>query len=362
MFWGCNNLKWRTKDEFNKVIVLPEDSLHNSLPKMNEAALQILLVVNKKGQLAGVVTDGDIRRGLLKGLDLKTPIGEIMYKSPRTIPLNTTINKAKKIMQQYGIRHIPMVNKEGIVKDLITWSDCFDKVKEEHREKVIIMAGGKGTRLDPFTKILPKPMIPLGDKPIIEVIMDKFYEQGFSEFVLSLGYKAEIVKMYFAETDSRPYHIDYVYESQPLGTAGSLSLLKDKINDTFIVINCDVILEPNFTDILEQHKKQENDITIVGSVKEFPIPYGVLKTEGQNLLMLDEKPNFHFLVNTGLYVLEPKVFDLIKDNEFIHMTDLIQMTKEQGGRVGVYPHHGNWFDVGQWEDYRNSLRFFSTVE
>ncbi len=355
-------MKWRTKEQLEKVLVSPEDTLQESLPKMDKAGLQSLLVINEKEQLVGIMTDGDVRRALLNGMDLKTKIKAIMHTNPRTLPINTPPAKAKKFMRQNGITQIPFIDNHGRVKDFVVLSDCFDTVRAKHKEKVIIMAGGKGTRLDPFTKILPKPMIPLGDKPIIEVIMDKFHEQGFSHFLVSLGYKAEIVKMYFSETNNRPYQLEFVLETEPLGTAGALALLKNKIDGTFLVINCDVILEPNYSDLLEQHYIQKNDMTIVGSIKEFPIPYGVLKTEGQDLLKVDEKPNFHLLVNTGLYVVEQKVINLIKDDEFLNMTDLIQSVKENNGKVGVYPYHGNWFDVGQWEDYKNSLRYLGAVE
>lgn len=355
-------MSWRTKEKLEKIIVSLNGTLLESLPKMDEAALQVLLVVNENSRLVGVITDGDIRRAILKGLDLKTQLHEVMHPNPRSLPVNTSINKVKKIMQQHNIRHIPLIDNDGKVQDLIVWTDCYGNIPNKRREKVVIMAGGKGTRLDPFTKILPKPMIPLGDKPIIEVIMDKFYQQGFSEFILSLGYKAEIVKMYFAESNSRPYRVSFIREEQPLGTAGALKQLKDKITDTFVVTNCDIILEPNFSDLIKNHQEQKNDLTLVGSVKEYIIPYGVIQTEGQNLLTINEKPNFHYLVNTGVYVLEPGVIDLINDNEFVHMTDLFQRIKENGGKVGVYPHHGNWFDVGQWEDYRNSLRYLGAIE
>lgn len=355
-------MRWRSFDILQKVIVQADDTLWDSLPKMEEAGLQVLLVVDRRNQLVGIVTDGDVRRALLNGLDLKTQLKKVMHLHPKTLTVNSHISKAKEVMQKYNIRHVPLIDAEGRVADLIIWSDCFATVREERLEKVVIMAGGKGTRLDPFTKILPKPMIPIGDKPIIEIIMDKFYQQGFSEFILSLGYKAEIVKMYFSESNGRPYKVDFVCEEKPLGTAGALKLLVDKIKDTFIVANCDVILEINFADLLRHHHEHNNQLTIVGSVKDFTIPYGVLKTEGQNLLAIDEKPNYHFLVNTGLYVIEPQILKLIIDGELIHMTDLLQRVKEHGGKVGVYPHHGNWFDIGQWEDYRNTLRYFSAAE
>lgn len=355
-------MKWRKSEQFNKILVSPHDTLAKSLPCMDETGLQVLLVVNEFNILLGIITDGDVRRALLNGYDLNTPLNKIMHINPRILPANTPLSVAKDLMATHSIKHIPLIDEDGKIKDLIIWSDCFQKNINKHNEKVIIMAGGKGTRLDPFTKILPKPMIPLGDKPIIEVIMDKFYKQGFFDFILSLGYKAEIIKMYFAETNNRSYRINYIYEEQPLGTAGALNLLKDDFDQTFIVTNCDVIFEVDYHDLLEYHRNEKNVITIVSCLKDFTIPYGVLKTDGQQLLDIDEKPSFHFLVNMGLYVLEPEVLNMIKKDEFIHMTDLLMRIKDNGGKVGVYPYYGKWFDVGHWEDYRNTLRHFGSLE
>ena len=355
-------MKRRSDEELKRVLVSSDDTLLDSLSKMDQAAMQLLIVINDAGQIIGIITDGDIRRAILKGLDFDTRLDKIMHCSPFCMPEKSSLAKVKEMMKTHSIRHIPLIDSKRRVKDLVIWSDCFGVIREERREKVVIMAGGKGTRLDPFTKILPKPMIPLGDKPIIEVIMDKFYQQGFSEFILSLGYKAEIIKMYFAESETRSYKVSFVCEKQRLGTAGALGLLKGQITNTFVVTNCDIIVEPNFSELLKHHVVQGNTLTLLGSVKEFLIPYGVIKTEGQSLSTIDEKPNFHFLVNTGIYVLEPDALELIKDEEFIDMTDLMLRIKQHDGKVGVYPHHGDWFDVGQWEDYRNSLRYLGAME
>lgn len=355
-------MKWRSIDQLKKILVSPNDTLLDSLAKMGEAALQVLLVVNKMGQLIGIITDGDIRRALLNGMDLNTRLNNVMNSNPRYLPVTTSINKAKELMQQYSIRHIPLLDDEGRVQDLILWSDCFKPIYKKRQEKIVIMAGGKGSRLDPFTKILPKPMIPIGDKPIIEFIMDKFHQQGFSNFTLSVGYKAEIIKMYFAENNSRPYSVNFIQEDQPLGTAGALGMLHGKINKTFLVTNCDIIVEADYDSLIRFHTEKGNALTILGALKDFTIPYGVLKTESEELQFIDEKPNFHLLVNTGVYVLEPVILDLISQPRFMNMTDLVVLAKENGFKVGVYPYHGKWFDVGQWEDYRNSLRHLGAVE
>jgi len=220
--------------------------------------------------------------------------------------------------------------------------------------------GGKGTRLDPFTKILPKLMIPVRDKPIIELIMERFHHQGFSRFVLCLGYKAEIVRLYF-NGNGRPYEVDFFEEEEPLGTAGALSLIADRLNETFLLTNCDIIVELDYAELVEYHQQRGFGLTVVGALKEFVVPYGVLRP-GNDHLEIEEKPNFHFLVNTGLYVVEPAVLTVMPRGVPVDMPEIIKNAKAQGLRVGVYPHHGRWFDVGQWDEYQQTLRHFEKMD
>jgi dTDP-glucose pyrophosphorylase len=355
-------MKWRTQEEFDRILVAADDTLHEGMTRMGESCLQVVLVVDSGRRLIGVVTDGDVRRGLLSGQGLKDPLSNVMQTKFHALPVSASDEVAHELMKVGSFRHIPLVDEEGIIQDLVAWKDFFETPREKFDAKVVIMAGGKGTRLDPFTKILPKPMIPLGDKPILEVIIDKFTHQGFSDFILSIGYKSEIIRMYFAEHPPQNYSLDYAYEEIPLGTAGALSLMKEQLTSTFLVINCDVIIDPDMSGLMQHHRSQGNDFTVVASQKEYPIPYGVLRTNGQELISIDEKPNFHFLINTGLYVIEPSVLKYIKPDEFMNMTDLMTMIKSNGGKVGVYPHHGTWFDIGQWEDYRSSLRHMGILD
>lgn len=358
--WGLKRgeeMGWHKKDLEN-IIALPEEKLADALPRMEKAALQLLLVVDSKRRLLGTITDGDIRRTLLRGDRLEVPLSNVMNLKPKTLKVDTHLNVIRELMLKNNLRHIPLVDEQGYLVDLVVWLDIFDRRWSSRPEPVVIMAGGKGTRLDPFTKILPKPMIPLGDKPIVEVIMDKFYNQGFSSFMLSLGYKSEIIKLYFTENTGRPYKVNFVQEEEPLGTAGALSLLRDKIDSTFIVTNCDIIIEADYGDILTFHNERKNDLTVVGSLKEFTIPYGVLRTENGDLDNIEEKPNFHFLVNTGVYILESSLLAHVPEKRHLDMTDLILFVKEKGFKVGVFPYHGKWFDIGQWEEYRQTLKAF----
>ncbi|OAT80387.1 nucleotidyltransferase family protein [Desulfotomaculum copahuensis] len=346
-------------DIVKNVQVPPELPVVQALEKMDRAARQILLVTDGEEHLIGTVTDGDVRRALLEGVNLREPVKRIMNPRPKVLPAGSTPEAVRQLMVECGIRHVPMVDNLGRVVELLMWQEMFLSKTEAHPEKVVIMAGGKGTRLDPFTRILPKPMIPLRDKPIIEVIMDKFYRQGLSQFILCLGYKAEIIRLYF-NGDSRPYNIDFVQEDAPLGTAGALSLLAGSLNKTFLLTNCDIIAEIDYARLLQYHREQQNIITIVGALKEFVVPYGVLRTD-DNRFRIEEKPNFHFLVNTGVYVLEPDVLSLVADGKKLDMPDLIHAAQEQNFKIGVYPHHGRWFDIGQWDEYQQTLKFFETI-
>jgi NDP-sugar pyrophosphorylase family protein len=221
------------------------------------------------------------------------------------------------------------------------------------------MAGGKGTRLKPFSNILPKPLFPLGDKTIAETIMDKFHEVGSRRFWFSVNYRHEMIKTYFDCLDKK-YAINYFQEEKPLGTAGSLTLLKEMINETFFVSNCDIIIDADYSEIVGYHREQKNEITMVTSLKHVQIPYGTVETgEGGQVQSLIEKPELTFMVNAGFYVLEPHLLSQIPEGEFYHITQLIDKVRSRNGRVGAYPvSEKSWCDIGEWGEYRKTLGDF----
>jgi NDP-sugar pyrophosphorylase family protein len=221
------------------------------------------------------------------------------------------------------------------------------------------MAGGKGTRLDPFTKILPKPLIPIGDQPILELIMDRFHTYGMEQFYITLNHRSKMIKAYFEEFKTK-YKIRYVDEKKPLGTAGGLKYLSDTTSGPIFVSNSDIIIEEDYGKILVFHKNNKNDITIVASVKNYNIPYGICEIENGGILKnITEKPNFNFLVNTGMYIIDSSVINLIPEGEFYHITDLIEDCKKTGGRIGVFPiSEKSWIDIGEWEMYKKALERF----
>lgn len=343
------------------IVVSPNHTLVDSLQRMNEAGLQLLLVVDDDQRLIGTVTDGDVRRALLRGKGLDIKISEVMCAHPCVSKVGTPTNQIRNLMLDKKIRHVPVIDGDDHLIDLILWTDLFEQRVSKRREKVVVMAGGKGTRLDPFTKILPKPLIPVRDKPVVETIMDGFYNNGFTDFIISLGYKADIVRLFILENDSRPYQVDFIQEDAPLGTAGALSLLAGQIKDTCIITNCDIILEADYNDILSFHYERDYDMTVIGALRIFTIPYGVLQAEDGCLLDIVEKPCNSYLVNTGVYVIEPSIISLVPETQFLNMTDLVIKAKEKGLKVGVYSFDGQWFDVGQWDEYRKTLKKFEDV-
>lgn len=350
-------------ERIKNILVKPDISIKNALKRMDAAAKKILFVVNNKGELNGVVTDGDIRRWILKGNSLDSNIIEIMNKHPFVLRKDYSKEDAKEIMLSKKIECIPVVDADRRIVSAVWWTDLFAKDFKRHKYidiPVVIMAGGEGKRLLPFTHILPKSLMPVGGKPIIELIIDKFVEYGCRDFYLSVNYKSNLLKAYFNDL-KHDYNIYYIEEQKPLGTAGSLRLLRDKIKSTFFVSNCDILIEADCADILEFHKNKGNKITLVGSMKHYTIPYGVCEIKnGGQLKNIKEKPEFNFLVNTGMYVLEPEILNLIPDSPY-HITDLINDFLKEKGNIGVYPiSEKSWMDMGQWEELQDMLKKFET--
>ncbi len=342
------------------LLISSETTLKESMQKLDDTAEQILFVTDEDNNLLGTVTDGDIRRGLLNGCDFSEKVDKVMFRNFVSIFDDEPGKEemAKVIMIKKKIEQIPILDKNNHIIDAVLWTDIFDKdelvkQKPSFQNYVVIMAGGKGTRLDPFTKILPKPLIPIGDKPIIEHIMEKFYQYGFSKFVYTLNFKKEYLKLYFRE-NKFPYTIDWVEETEFLGTAGSIYLLKDKVREPFFVVNCDSLLEVDFEDVLIWHKEHNAFITIVGCHNEVKIPFGVLELANGKLENILEKPVHDIIINTGVYVMDPRIFSYIPVDRHMDMNSLIELVIEKE-KVSVYPISNGWFDLGQWAEYKRSI-------
>ena len=256
---------------------------------------------------------------------------------------------------------MPLVDENGQLLEVYLWNDMFEGKKKERLDKidvpVVIMAGGLGTRLKPLTNIIPKPLIPVNEKTILETIIDQFEKIGCTKYYLSVNYKSEIIEYYLAHLDKK-YDITFLKEDKPLGTIGSVSLLKGKIDKPFFVSNCDIIVDQDYRDVFDYHVNNKNDITIVTAIKSFHIPYGVIET-GENGLMkgISEKPDMSYMINTGVYILEPQLIDEIPENTFYHITDLIEKVRSNGGRVGCFPvSEKSWTDIGDWNEYLKIIK------
>ncbi len=347
----------KTSERYKQILIGPNIPLIEALKQMDEAALQVLVVVDDGDRLLGVVTDGDVRRGIINGVGFQEPVSTIMNAGAITLPSPVDKNRAIELMKRYEIRHIPVVGKENKVVGLLLWKDFLNNGEVSYASKntvVVIMAGGEGTRLQPFTKILPKPLIPVGERPIIDTVMDNFKRHGFHRFLISLNYKAEMIKMYLSERMD-DCEIRYIHEKEYTGTAGSLSLAKNELTDTFIVSNCDVIIDADFDNLLNYHRKNKSKATLLGAVRHMKIPYGVLSMHNGDLDEISEKPEYHFIVNSGIYVLEPGIVDLIPENRPMDMPCLLQAAQNEGFKVQVYPVSCSWFDVGEWEEYKRAV-------
>ncbi|MTI59626.1 MAG: CBS domain-containing protein [Firmicutes bacterium] len=334
-----------------------EITIKEAIKKLDETAKKILLIT-RDTVLKGVITDGDIRRWILMNGDLTEKVKLIMNHNPIYLMCGEE-SKAKDIMKKKLIEAIPVVNGEKEVVDIILWKDFYVKELKSYNfiiGPVVIMAGGKGTRLDPITKIFPKPLVPIGNIPIVERIINRFENFGCKKFYLTINYKKNLIKAYFNDLN-RKYEIEYIEEEKPLGTAGSLYLLKDKIKGPFFVSNCDVLVDGNYYKMLKFHQENKNKITVVTSLKFFTVPYGVIELNDESIIReIIEKPEFDFLINTGMYILEPETLENIPANKFYQLTDLIKKYIKKGERIGAYPvSEESWLDMGQFKEMKKML-------
>jgi dTDP-glucose pyrophosphorylase len=341
-------MKADSKQLWTQVVIPQNSNIGRAIKVLNEIALKIVLVVNDKGVLLGTISDGDIRRGLLRGLDLTSPIDTVTHRDALVVPPELGQDIVVQLMTMNKIQQIPIVDQEKRVIGLHCWDEIHSISIRSNL--MVIMAGGKGTRLQPQTENCPKPLLLVRGKPILEHIIDRAKIEGFNHFVLAIHYLGHMIEEYFGDGERFGVKIEYLREKLPLGTAGALSLLNPRPDTSFIVTNGDVITDIRYGKLLDFHQNQNAKATMAIRAHEIQNPFGVVETDGIEIIGYEEKPKTYSHINAGVYVLDPQALDLLNDSMPCDMPTLFESIKRVSGRIVAYPAHEDWLDVGSQID------------
>ena len=343
----------KTEDQ-QKFLAQGDCLLVEAMKIIDQNTKGIIFVVNEERSLIGVLTDGDIRRWIIKTGKLDVQIRQIMNANPKFV-YEESVSTAEQLFEKNKITILPVLNNMGKVEDIL-FKHRIDSRESKQKQgmegiPVVVMAGGKGTRLYPYTKILPKPLIPIGDIPIIERIFQQFAGYGTMDFWVTVNYKKNMIMSYFAEVN-RNYELHYVEEITPLGTGGSMQLIEEQFDRPIIVTNCDILIEADYEDIYKHHLSSGNKMTIVTALKNIIVPYGVVHPQENGAIdSMEEKPKLSYFVNTGFYIINQEIIQKIPKNQFFHMTDLADLLLKNGDKVGMYPiSEDSFLDMGEFEE------------
>lgn len=342
--------------EISQFLLKQDSTILKCMEVIDKNKEGIALVVNEKGRLVGTVTDGDIRRFILSGHSVEEPVTNVMWTNPVTAPPGTPEEEMIRLMRNYSVRNIPMLDENGKPSKIVNIRDI---VSEKETDQIaVIMAGGEGKRLKPITEEIPKPMVRVGGKPILENIIIDFAKSRIVNIYISINYKADVIEDYFGDGSNYGVKITYMKEKKKLGTAGALTLLPEAPTYPFIVINGDVITKVNFLRLIEFHRQHRCVMTVAATQYKMNIPFGVIKQSAHYLLGIEEKPQQKFLCNAGIYMLNPEVLPLIPKSAEFDMPDLIEKAVRQGLPVTTFPIHEYWIDIGQFEELRKAKKEF----
>jgi len=347
-----------TASRIENIKITADTTIKQALKVISNGDLQIAIVVDKKGKLLGTLTDGDIRRGFLKGLNINSTIKSIFFSKPIIAKKSDSKENLLKIALSKRIYQIPVVDHSGKVIDIHILDELIKSKSKSNL--VVIMAGGKGTRLRPLTNNIPKPMLKIGNKPILQSIVEKFKESGYKNFVICVNYKSKIIKDYFRDGTKLGVKIEYINEKIRMGTAGGLSLFKKKPKEPFFVINGDLLTNLDFEKMLNFH--QEHDSKATMCIKEYNVnlPYGEVKIDNENIFSIKEKPKYKFFVNAGIYILDPKCINLIP-NKFYDMPSLFKKIIAKKEKTISFPLGEYWLDIGRTNDFDKANSEYNSI-
>jgi dTDP-glucose pyrophosphorylase len=338
--------------------VSPEHTIREAMERVDCGACGIVLVVDAEKHLVGTITDGDLRRAILAGSDLESPVSVLLgkkvstqYPRPVTIPLGEKRETILELLHKNDLRHLPILDNDGRIVDLVMMDDLIPT--QDLPLQAVIMAGGMGTRLKPLTDDLPKPMLPVGGKPVMELMIEQLRQVGIRRVNISTHYKPEKISDHFGDGSTFGVELNYVNEDKPLGTVGALGLI-DAPTEPMLVINGDILTQVDFRAMLAYHQEHQAVMTIAVHQYDIKVPYAVIECEGSRVCSLKEKPQIHFLVNAGVYLLDPKAYEFIPNGEHFNMTDLIQRLLDSDHIVASFPIIEYWLDIGQLADYEQA--------
>ena len=346
--------------ELKNILVSPDSTVRDAISRMGEDGRKVVFIVDGDRRLLGIFTDGDMRRHILSGGSLLMHIEDAMNKHPFVLPVGCSGGDLQRCFVERNRFVCPLVDDRGILVEVVFRDEYSDRLENYTMPRLpdgvatVIMAGGFGKRLYPYTKVLPKALIPIGEKPILTHVIDKFKSFGCQEFHLVVNHKKNLIKAYYAE-EKPSCELVFHDEDKPLGPAGGLSLLKGKLKGTFFLSNCDILVDADYSEIYAFHKREGNVITAVGALREVEVPYGVIEVQGNGsaIKSIDEKPTSTYLANVGVYVMEPEVLDDVEDGKVLLITDLIARYIAEGRKVGVFPVTGeDWQDMGQLDEMK----------
>ena len=343
----------------NDIKLSINSTIKDALQTINNGGLQIAIVVDENDALVGTVTDGDIRRGLLNGLDLNSSVSLVVHKSPSIASVGDTKESILKIALAKKLHKIPLVDELGKLVGIEDIEDIIKPVGKTNR--VILMVGGLGTRLRPLTQDTPKPMLKVGNKPILQTIVEKFAEYGFVNITMCVNFNASIIRDYFGDGKEFGVNIDYVLEEKRMGTAGALSLLKERPSEPFFVMNGDLLTNVNFEHIFNYHTLNKATATMCVREYDYEVPYGVVKMNDNKIIEIVEKPVQKFFVSAGIYMLSPEILDLIPQDEFYDMPTLFEKAIAQDKNVISFPIHEYWIDIGRLEEYQKANEEYAKI-